>query len=79
MNDGKLTDVKIEGTQLEHVIQQAVSNLPSAQREAFALREEAGFSVNDIASIQGISSEAAKSRLRYAYKKLRHELRGKVT
>lgn len=52
----------------------ALENLPGPQREAFLLREEAGMSVEDIASATGIKPEAAKSRLRYATKKLRQAL-----
>ena len=48
--------------------------LPLEQRQAFFLREEQGFSIRDIAEIQGIDPEAAKSRLRYAYSKLRDAL-----
>ncbi|MBV1879358.1 MAG: sigma-70 family RNA polymerase sigma factor [Pseudomonadales bacterium] len=49
----------------------ALKSLPAEQREAFYLREESGFAIKDIAEIQGIQPEAAKSRLRYTYKKLR--------
>ncbi len=52
----------------------AVASLPLDQRQAFCLREEQGFSVREIAEIQGINREAAKSRLRYAYGKLRAAL-----
>jgi RNA polymerase sigma factor (sigma-70 family) len=52
---------------LEGVIQ----TLPFDQQQAFYLREENGFCVKEIADIQGITAEAAKSRLRYAYAKLR--------
>ncbi len=55
-------------------IQKAIARLPLDQRQAFCLREESGFSVKEIAEIQGITSEAAKSRLRYAYQKLRKSL-----
>ncbi len=48
-----------------------VRTLPFEQQQAFYLREESGFSIREIAEIQGISKEAAKSRLRYAYAKLR--------
>ncbi|MFT7689080.1 MAG: RNA polymerase sigma factor (sigma-70 family) [Candidatus Azotimanducaceae bacterium] len=61
----------IDGKRLEDRLKEALACLPADQREAFYLREESGFSIRDIAKIQEISSEAAKSRLRYAYKKLR--------
>ena len=48
--------------------------LPYEQREVFLLREEAGMGVQEIADTLGIKLEAAKSRLRYAVKKLRSGL-----
>lgn len=48
--------------------------LPAPQREAFLLYEEGGLSVEEIAATTGITFEAAKSRLRYAYAKLRDGL-----
>ena len=45
--------------------------LPAAQREAFLLQQEGGFSVEEIADATGVSRETAKSRLRYALAKLR--------
>lgn len=48
-----------------------LDELPEEQQEAFILREEAGMSVNEIAEVTGVNSETAKSRLRYAVKKLR--------
>ena len=53
---------------------QAIAGLPAAQREAFLLREEAGLSVSEIAAATGANEEAAKSRLRYAYSRLRAAL-----
>ena len=50
--------------------------LPEAQREAFLLKEEGGFSVEEIADIMDIGAETAKSRLRYASNKLRSALGG---
>lgn len=52
-----------------------LAELPSLQREAFLLREEAGFSVEQIAEVTGVKPETAKSRLRYALAKLRRGLR----
>ncbi len=52
-------------------LDEMVRTLPFEQQQAFYLREESGFSIREIAEIQGISKEAAKSRLRYAYAKLR--------
>ena len=49
----------------------AIQTLPDEQRDAFLLHEEAGLSVDDIAKVTGSNRETAKSRLRYAVKKLR--------
>ena len=49
----------------------ALAALPDAQREAFVLREESGLGLADIAGVTGVSPETAKSRLRYALRKLR--------
>ena len=54
---------------------QALDELPAEQRDAFLLREEGGLSLVEIASVTGVSSETAKSRLRYAVRKLRDSLR----
>jgi RNA polymerase sigma-70 factor (ECF subfamily) len=52
----------------------AITELPRDQKEAFLLKEEAGLDIEQIANTTGVSYEAAKSRLRYAYKKLRDQL-----
>ncbi len=74
LTDGKLLEVTLDASELKKSILNAVKSLPIEQREAFYLREEAGFSIKEIADIQTITQEAAKSRLRYAYKKLRQLL-----
>lgn len=51
-----------------------VEALPEAQREAFLLKEEGGLSVSEIAEVMGCNDETAKSRLRYAVKKIRAEM-----
>ena len=48
----------------------ALQDLPQEQRDAFLLREEAGLSVEQIASVTGCNRETAKSRIRYAVTKL---------
>jgi len=50
---------------------EAIATLPADQKEAFLLREEAGLSIEQIAETCGVNFETAKSRLRYAMKKLR--------
>ncbi len=63
-----------ESLEVAERIDQAIRLLPFDQRQAFWLREELSCSVKEIAEIQECSLEAAKSRLRYAYGKLREEL-----
>src|SRR3984885_8940879 len=53
----------------------AVAALPQEQREAFLLREETGLNVEEIARITDVPVETAKSRLRYAVRKLKNLLR----
>ena len=52
-----------------------VDALPEDQKQAFLLREEAGMSIQEIADTTGVNVETAKSRLRYAVKKLRKGLK----
>lgn len=64
----------LEGKQGLARFMRALEGLPSAQREAFLLHEEAGMSVAEIARTTGANEEAAKSRLRYALSKLKEAL-----
>jgi RNA polymerase sigma factor (sigma-70 family) len=50
---------------------QALAALPTVQREAFLLQQEAGLSLAEIAELTGAGEETVKSRLRYATAKLR--------
>lgn len=73
----KLTDMAFnpeQQLQTEQAIDQfnkTLNSLPQEQREVFLLKEEAGMNVQEIAETIGINYEVAKSRLRYAIKKLR--------
>ncbi len=49
----------------------ALAGLPRAQREAFLLHEEAGLTALEIAAVTDSEPEAVKSRLRYAFSKLK--------
>ena len=49
----------------------ALRDLPEEQRDAFLLHEEAGLNIDQIAAVTGSNRETAKSRVRYAFKKLR--------
>jgi RNA polymerase sigma-70 factor (ECF subfamily) len=63
---------QVSKIQRESYLRGVISKLPLEQRSAFLLREEAGLSLREIAEIQEINLETAKSRLRYAYRKLSH-------
>lgn len=56
----------------------ALRALPANQREAFLLREQVGMSISEIAALTGVSTETAKSRLRYAVARLKTALAGGV-
>ena len=60
--------------QLEQQFMYALNSLSHEQREVFLLREESNMSLQEIADTLGINHEAAKSRLRYAIKRLRLSL-----
>lgn len=55
-------------------LSQALNELPDEQKDAFLLHEEAGLNLDDIAKVTGSNRETAKSRLRYAIKKLRNAI-----
>ena len=74
-NDQKQPDEQLEIQQQIETLSELVDGLPEEQREAFMLREEAGLTVAEIAEVTGVNAEAAKSRLRYAVKKLRAGLK----
>ena len=52
----------------------ALEALPVAQRDAFLLHVEGGLAVGEIAALTSTPAETVKSRLRYAYKRLRASL-----
>ena len=52
----------------------ALANVPPAQRDAFLLHVEGGLALREVATLTGVSVETVKSRLRYAYGRLRAAL-----
>jgi RNA polymerase sigma-70 factor, ECF subfamily len=52
----------------------ALSTLPQEQCEAFLLHEESGLTIEEIARVTDVGLETAKSRLRYAVRKLKASL-----
>jgi RNA polymerase sigma-70 factor (ECF subfamily) len=55
-------------------LQAALADVPAPQRDAFLLHVEAGLSLGEIAALAGVPAETIKSRLRYAYRRLRAAL-----
>lgn len=52
----------------------ALTEVPPLQRDAFLLHVEGGLSLQEIAGLTATSGETVKSRLRYAYRRLRAAL-----
>jgi RNA polymerase sigma-70 factor (ECF subfamily) len=67
-------DRRAEYAEQQSAFLRALAELPLEQREAFLLHEEAGLDVPDIARITRVGVETAKSRLRYAIRKLQRSL-----
>ena len=63
--------VRAESHDLMH---EALARLPAAQRDAFLLHVEGGLSIAEIATVADAPDETIKSRLRYAYARLRQSL-----
>ncbi|MBT8103829.1 MAG: RNA polymerase sigma factor [Gammaproteobacteria bacterium] len=68
---GEQPEMSTERSLAKERLSRALMTLPEEQRDAFLLHEEAGLSVDQIASVTGSNRETAKSRLRYAMQKLR--------
>ena len=64
-------EVQAESRQLAARLLELLAILPPPQREAFLLHEEGGLNVEEIAVATGCAPETVKSRLRYAFAKLR--------
>ncbi|MES9862616.1 MAG: sigma-70 family RNA polymerase sigma factor [Candidatus Thiodiazotropha sp. LLP2] len=73
-DSGKTLEEKIEEQDCSDRLKQHLTNLPAEQREVFLLKEEAGLSLVQIASMIDVGRETVKSRLRYALKQLRNLL-----
>jgi RNA polymerase sigma-70 factor (ECF subfamily) len=67
-------DVIAEFAERQSALLAAVSALPQEQREAFLLHEETGLTIEEIARVTDVGVETAKSRLRYAVRKLKKSL-----
>jgi RNA polymerase sigma-70 factor (ECF subfamily) len=67
-------DALVEFAEQESALLRALCALPHEQREAFLLHEETGLTIEEIARITDVGVETAKSRLRYAIRKLKNSL-----
>ena len=68
---GETLEAATERSLARERLEAALGDLPEEQRDAFLLYEEGGLSVDQIAAVTGCNRETAKSRLRYAVRKLR--------
>ncbi|ABZ75815.1 RNA polymerase, sigma-24 subunit, ECF subfamily [Shewanella halifaxensis HAW-EB4] len=70
-NDDFNPEEQMLDKQKSTLLKGCVANLPQVQKEAFLLNIEMGFTAAIIADIAGVTLEATKSRIRYAYKGLK--------
>jgi len=70
----KQPENEFETKQMGTYLQTAIMQLPTAQRQTFILRHDAGFTLNEIAEITEQAIEKTKSQYRYAVKKLKLSL-----
>ena len=73
-DDGEQPDQLVEKTLARRRLEVALEALPDEQRDVFLLHEEAGLNLDQIATIVDCKRETAKSRLRYAVRKLREAI-----
>lgn len=64
-------EMNVERVLARRRLEAALRGLPDEQRDVFLLHEEGGFNLAEIATITGVKRETAKSRLRYATRKLK--------
>jgi RNA polymerase sigma-70 factor (ECF subfamily) len=55
-------------------LQAAIDSLPTEQKDTLLLKLESGLDLHTIAEVTGVNPETAKSRLRYAVKRLKQVL-----
>jgi RNA polymerase sigma-70 factor (ECF subfamily) len=73
--DGSVAvEVRLDNKRAAERLLAALAELPDAQREAFLLQQESELSLEEIAAATGAGRETVKSRLRYAFAKLREKL-----
>ena len=67
-------DQIVERSLARRRLEAALETLPDEQRDVFLLHEEAGLSLDQIAAVTDCKRATAKSRLRYAVRKLREAI-----
>jgi len=72
-------DSETDSAELGARIALAVAALPREQREVFLMRAHGGLAFREIARLQSTSINTALSRMQYALKKLRQELKDDYT
>ena len=72
--DYQRPDVIAEFAEQRSALLASLRALPQEQREAFLLHEETGLTIEEIARVTQVGIETAKSRLRYAIRKLKKSL-----
>ena len=73
-DSGDCPEMLVEKSLARRKLDAALRPLPDEQRDVFLLYEEAGLGLDEIATITDCKRETAKSRLRYAVRKLRDAL-----
>ncbi|MEM7430830.1 MAG: sigma-70 family RNA polymerase sigma factor [Pseudomonadota bacterium] len=71
---GDQPEALVEKSLAKERLEVAIRSLPDEQRDVYLLHEEAGFTLDQIATITDSNRETAKSRLRYAVNKLKQAL-----
>jgi len=74
VSDSESPELGTEKSLARTRLNRALELLPLEQRDVFLLHEESGLSIEHIAYVTDVNRETAKSRLRYAVKKLRTAL-----
>lgn len=72
--DGERPEAVLGEFEQRRRLQRALAALPDEQRVAFLLRVESGLGLEDIARVTGAGHETVKSRLRYAFARIRERL-----
>ncbi len=67
-------ETALDGATQRERLREAIAALPREQREAISLRLDAGLGPGEIARVTGVGHETAKSRLRYATRRLKDVL-----